>query len=160
MRFEIGYFFLEIGFGLDPISRKKYLISNLIIYFHFPRACVRQYTVRATPSVFYYIGDPYTSLFLHTFQGGGGSKPIINSIIYQGNKNKRALTICYGATVGPELSSSGPPTLRLHVGSEAYRSSNIVRKFGPQLYKSGPGPKYYRRTGLLYIITLVAYTLF
>ena len=33
--------------GLNPISRKKYLISNLIICFRFPRACVRQYTVRA-----------------------------------------------------------------------------------------------------------------
>ena len=32
--------------GLNPISRKKYLISNLIIYFRFPRACVRNYTVR------------------------------------------------------------------------------------------------------------------
>ena len=114
---------------------------------------MRQYTVRATPSVFYYIGDPYTSLFLHTFQGGGGSKPIINSIIYQGNKNKRAQTICYGATVGPELSLSGPPTLRLQVGPIAYRSGCIVSKYGPQSYKSGPGLKYYRQTGLLYIIT-------
>ena len=34
-------------FGLNPISRKKYLISNLIIYFRFPRACVRNYTMRA-----------------------------------------------------------------------------------------------------------------
>ena len=34
MRLEIRYFFLEIR--LSPsISRKKYLISNLIIYFHF-----------------------------------------------------------------------------------------------------------------------------
>ena len=29
--------------GLNPISRKKYLISNLIICFCFPRACVRYY---------------------------------------------------------------------------------------------------------------------
>ena len=71
MRFEITYFYLEIE-GLNPISRKKYLILNLIIYFRFPRACVRQYRVLATPSVFYYIDAPYTSLFLHTFQGGGG----------------------------------------------------------------------------------------
>ena len=34
--------------GLNPISRKKYLISNLIICFRFPRASVRHYTVRAT----------------------------------------------------------------------------------------------------------------
>ena len=52
MRFEIRYFFLEIKpEGLNPISRKKHLISNLIIYFHFPRACMRQYTVRASTLV-------------------------------------------------------------------------------------------------------------
>ena len=61
--------------------------------------------------------------------------------------------ICYGATVGPELSLSGPPTLRLHVWPKAFKSSHIVSKFGPQSNISGPGPKYYRRTGLLYIIT-------
>ena len=48
-----------------------------IICFRFARACVRQYTVCATPSVFYYIDNPYTSLFSHTsiiahFSGGGG----------------------------------------------------------------------------------------
>ena len=31
--------------GLNPISRKKYLISNLIICFRFPRASMRYYTV-------------------------------------------------------------------------------------------------------------------
>ena len=77
----------------------------------------------------------------------------MNLIIYQGNKNKRAQTICYEATAGPELSLSGPPTLRLQVGLKAYRSSRIVSKYGPQSYKSGPGPKYYRWTGILYIIT-------
>ena len=46
MRFEIRYFFLEIE-GLNRISRKKYLISSLIIYFCFPRACMLQYIVRA-----------------------------------------------------------------------------------------------------------------
>ena len=47
MRLKIRYFFLEIR--LSPsISRKKYLISNLIIFLRFPYACVRQYTVRAT----------------------------------------------------------------------------------------------------------------
>ena len=38
VRFEIIYYFLKIVVkhkGLNPISRKKYLISNLIIYFHF-----------------------------------------------------------------------------------------------------------------------------
>ena len=35
MSFEIEYFFLK----------KKYLISNLIIYFRFPRACVPNYTM-------------------------------------------------------------------------------------------------------------------
>ena len=78
-------------------------------------------------------------------------KPIINSIIYLGDK-KRVQTICYGPTVGPELSLSGPSTLWLHIGPKAYRSSHISRKCGPKSCKSGPGPKYYRRTGLLYII--------
>ena len=37
MRFEIRYFFLEIGLSPSglPNLKKKYLISNLIIYFHF-----------------------------------------------------------------------------------------------------------------------------
>ena len=48
---------------------------------------------------------------------------------------------------------SGPPTLRLHIGPEACRSSHIPGKYGPKSYISGPGPKYYHRTGLLYIIT-------
>ena len=34
MRFEIRYFFLEIE-GLNPISIKNYLISNLIILYTF-----------------------------------------------------------------------------------------------------------------------------
>ena len=44
-------FFLEIGLspGLNPISRKKYLISNLITYFCFPRASVLKLY-----SVYYY----------------------------------------------------------------------------------------------------------
>ena len=56
--------------------------------------------------------------------------------------------------VGPQYSLSGPPTLRLHIGPKTYRSSHILSKYGPKSYKSGPGPKYYRRTGLLYIFTL------
>ena len=38
---------LSVRPGLNPISRKRFLILILIIYFHFPRACVRNYTVRA-----------------------------------------------------------------------------------------------------------------
>ena len=47
---------------------------------------------------------------------------------------------------------SGPTTLKLHIGPKAYRSSQISSNYGPKSYKSGTGPKYYRRTGLLYII--------
>ena len=49
MRFEIRYFFSWDWVkpeGLNLISRRKYLIQNLIIYFRFPRACVRNYTMR------------------------------------------------------------------------------------------------------------------
>ena len=50
MRFEIRYFFLEIGLspkGLTQFQEKKDIILNLAICFRFPRACVRNYTMRA-----------------------------------------------------------------------------------------------------------------
>ena len=42
-----GLSHLRIEIGLTQSQEKKHLISNLITYFRFPRACVRQYTVRA-----------------------------------------------------------------------------------------------------------------
>ena len=44
MRFEIRYFFLEVGLS-SKVLTQKCLISNLIICFRFPRACVRNYTI-------------------------------------------------------------------------------------------------------------------
>ena len=62
---------LDTFFGLDPISRKKYLISNLITYFRFPRASVRYYI-----SVILFLAFNNTILtafrVLHIFQGGRG----------------------------------------------------------------------------------------
>ena len=87
MRFEIRYFFSWDWVkpeGLNPISRKKYLISNLITYFRFPRACVRNYTMRALLYMSFYMksqcltlhykySTSHTNIWVsHTFWGGVG----------------------------------------------------------------------------------------
>ena len=63
MRFEIRYFFLEIG--LSPS------ISNLIIYFRIPRACLRHYTVRATVYSYTDIYTEFCSMLKRGVVGGG-----------------------------------------------------------------------------------------
>ena len=44
------------------ISRKKYLISNFIIYFRFPRACMRNYTMHALLYMSIYMKSPCLTL--------------------------------------------------------------------------------------------------
>ena len=67
--------------------------------------------------------------------------------------NKTAQITWYGPTARHEYNLVGPPTLKLHIWLDAYRSSYIFSKYGPESYKSGPGPKYYCWTCQLYIIT-------
>ena len=84
---------------------------------------MRQYTVRATPSVFYYIDDPYTSLFLHISifahfsgvgWGGAGVRPMcprsyvsialcVQDSMCPGSYVARIFTISYGSYVSEFL---------------------------------------------------------
>ena len=65
---------VESEIGLNPISRKKYLISNLIIYFRFPRACLRNYTMRALLYKCQHTSKISIFYFRTLLEGGGGPK--------------------------------------------------------------------------------------
>ena len=63
--------------GLNPISRKKYLISNLIIFFRFPRACVNNYTMCALLYKCQHNSKIPIFYFRTFLEGGGGKNPLL-----------------------------------------------------------------------------------
>ena len=79
MRFEIRFFPRDWvkPFGINPISRKKYLISNLIICFRFPRACVRNYTMLALLYKCQHTSKIPIFYFCTLLEGGGGGPKIL-----------------------------------------------------------------------------------
>ena len=61
--------------GIGACAPTMYLISNLIIYFHFPRACVRNYTMHEL----LYLYTAYCE-FCTLLRGGGGPKSLSGKI--------------------------------------------------------------------------------
>ena len=95
MRFEIRYFFFEIGLspsGLTQFQEKECLVSDLILYFRFRRACVRYSTVRATVYIYTAIHTEFCSILKGGWWGVGVKIPLLgqsqgDTVIWSEKKN-------------------------------------------------------------------------